>query len=394
MSKGTILYVGGFEMPDKNAAAHRVLSNGKIFRELGYNVVFVDVDKSLDYDSDISTTHKTVQGFDCWSIPYPNTPIEWVSYLSSINFINIIAERFNDIKVVIAYNYPALALNNLKKYSVKNNIKIIADCTEWYSTEGSNIVFKVIKGLDSFFRMRVLQKHLDGLIVISKYLENYYRKCNNVVRIPPLVDIHEDKWRLNTDKHNQGNEKNNILHLVYSGSPGMNKDKINYIIDALYELKEFENYQINIVGINKMQFNKDYPNYLDKIKALEKRINFIGRVSHEESLRNLKNANYSIFIRDKTRLTTAGFPTKFVESVTCATPIITNDSSDINEYFVDSSFGFLIGDSSIEQLVEVLRRVFEQGVNPTNSHSKLNEETFHYRRYQELIGNFMTNIIE
>ena len=30
MEKGTILYIGGFELPDKNAAAHRVLSNGKI----------------------------------------------------------------------------------------------------------------------------------------------------------------------------------------------------------------------------------------------------------------------------------------------------------------------------------------------------------------------------
>ncbi len=62
MSKGTILYVGGFELPDKNAAAHRVLSNGKIFRELGYNVVFIDVDKSLQYESDILTTKKNCPG--------------------------------------------------------------------------------------------------------------------------------------------------------------------------------------------------------------------------------------------------------------------------------------------------------------------------------------------
>lgn len=43
MHKGTILYVGGFELPDKNAAAHRVLSNAKIFRELGYNVFFAEL---------------------------------------------------------------------------------------------------------------------------------------------------------------------------------------------------------------------------------------------------------------------------------------------------------------------------------------------------------------
>ena len=40
MSKGSIIYIGGFELPDKNAAAHRVLNNAKIIRELGYEVFF------------------------------------------------------------------------------------------------------------------------------------------------------------------------------------------------------------------------------------------------------------------------------------------------------------------------------------------------------------------
>ena len=31
--KGSIVYVGAFMMPDKNAAAHRVLNNAKIFKE-------------------------------------------------------------------------------------------------------------------------------------------------------------------------------------------------------------------------------------------------------------------------------------------------------------------------------------------------------------------------
>ncbi len=37
----TILYIGNFDLPDKNAAAHRVLGNGCALRELGYKLVFV-----------------------------------------------------------------------------------------------------------------------------------------------------------------------------------------------------------------------------------------------------------------------------------------------------------------------------------------------------------------
>ena len=44
----TILYIGGFELPDKNAAAHRVVANGKALRELGYSVVFFDSNRECN----------------------------------------------------------------------------------------------------------------------------------------------------------------------------------------------------------------------------------------------------------------------------------------------------------------------------------------------------------
>lgn len=393
MSKGTILYVGGFEMPDKNAAAHRVLGNSKIFRELGYNVVFIDVDKSLSFSSNIITTYKNVQNFDCWSLPYPTSKVEWIKYLSSIDFMRVFTQKYSDIKVVVAYNYPALGLRNLKKYCSKRNIKIVADCTEWYSTKGANLVFKIIKGLDSFYRMRIIQKQLDGIIVISKYLEEYYKNCENLVRIPPLVDLHDDKWENTSDDKYKNDGHNKKLRFVYSGSPGRNKDKINYIIEALYKLQNLQKYQMDIVGITKDQFIKDYPEYKEKIRILQYNLNFIGRVSHKESLNKLKNANFSIFIRDKSRLTKAGFPTKFVESITCSTPVITNSSSNIEEYFTDSSFGFLMGSESIDELIDILKQVFENNMADLDSSIQFNNKIFHYDGYVEIVDNMLNNIL-
>ena len=52
--KGSVLYVGGFELPDKNAAAHRVINNAKILRELGYRVIFCGVDREKELDTDRS----------------------------------------------------------------------------------------------------------------------------------------------------------------------------------------------------------------------------------------------------------------------------------------------------------------------------------------------------
>ncbi len=66
MSKGTIIYIGGFELPDKNAAAQRVVSNAKLLREVGYDVVLVGVDKEIS----IKVDENIFYGFKTYSIKY------------------------------------------------------------------------------------------------------------------------------------------------------------------------------------------------------------------------------------------------------------------------------------------------------------------------------------
>ena len=41
-----ILYIGGFELPDKNAAAQRVVANAKALKKIGYEVLFLGVTKN------------------------------------------------------------------------------------------------------------------------------------------------------------------------------------------------------------------------------------------------------------------------------------------------------------------------------------------------------------
>lgn len=330
MLKGTILYVGGFQLPDKNAAAHRVLNNGKILRDLGYNVVFIDIDKSLDYASDILTTKRNIMGFQCWSLPYPQRPRHWMNHLSSVDWIRKISPMYEDIKFVIAYNYPALALHKLIKYSHSKNIKIISDCTEWYSTQGKNVLFKIIKGSDTFFRMRIVQKKLDGLIVISRYLEEYYSKNKNVIFVPPLVDKDEIKWELNKITANETKK------LVYAGEPGK-KDNISLLISILAE--QSIPFELNIIGVTKNEFI-DSQDIIDK--NIQENIKFHGRIEHQKVLEYIKQSDFACFFREVNIVSKAGFPTKFVESMSCGTPVITNRTSNLSEYLKDGINGYFI----------------------------------------------------
>lgn len=347
MRDSVILYIGGFELPDKNAAAHRVLSNAKIFRELGRKVVFVGVDRELGSESNVLETYKTVQGFEAFAVPYPKGTKNWVKNMVNIEPYISLCKKLGNVSSIICYNFPAIALNRLRIHCNKNGMKCLADVTEWYSVAGRSIPVRIVKGFDTWYRMRIVQKKLDGLIVISRYLENYYRDCKNVVYIPTLTDTSEEKWKGTLQK------SGDALKLVYAGNPGR-KDRIDVLIEALQSVKR--DYHLDVIGITKEQYLGMYPQHGKFLSGCQS-IVFHGRLEHLATLEYIKKANYSCFFRDDDRVSKAGFPTKFAEALTCGTPVITNKTSNLDEYMQNGKNGVLLDKVNIMYTVETLNSV-------------------------------------
>lgn len=324
MALGTIVYIGGFEMPDKNAAAHRVLNNAKIFEKLGYHVVFCGVDREKESKE---FTVSRIGSFDSIPAKYPTGKAEWLISLFDFSHIQRVIESYDDVKIVVSYNMHAKPLSNLIKYAKKKRIKLIADITEWYENRFSFDPVRFVKWYDTKKVMTKLYKQVNGIIAISKFLCTYYAPfVENIVQIPPLVDLNEEKWipPESTDEKS--------VEFVYAGSPGEDKDRIDLIIDCFYELRDRE-FIFNVVGIRVEQFLDSFPSYRKKIEELGEKIRFWGRVSHKNSIDSLYRADYCIFLRDRTRKNMAGFPTKFVECVTTGVGVIVNDFSNIKDYF-------------------------------------------------------------
>ncbi len=368
MSKGTIVYIGGFELPDKNAAAHRVLNNGKVFRDLGYDVFFIGIRKSKDSSCTGLATDSDIQGFHTYSIGYPTKKSQWMHYLCSINDYLEVLDSIDDVTMVILYNFPAVAMRKMLTYCRKHNIKCTADVTEWYSAKGQGLVYFVLKGIDTWYRMRVLHKKLDGLIVISRFLNGYYGYHAKNVLIPPLVDKNEEKW--SSVPKNQ----DNILNLVYAGSPG-SKDQLFVLIEALKRIKRA--YSLKIIGAEAREVLSTTIEKKDTMQAIE----FYGRLPHTQTLSFVKKADYSCFFREDSRVTKAGFPTKLSESISCGTPVITNASSNITDYIKDGRNGIIIEDYSAEGLAPIL-----ESIPVTMS---CDTDTFHYSGYIKMVEDWL-----
>jgi len=389
-AKKAILYIGGFELPDKNAAAQRVVSNGKLFAELGYSVYYLGIDRTLTEPKPVETTKKVFEGFEYYRLKYPSGLSNWMHYITSITDIVKIANTIDSLEYIIAYNYPALALVKLNGWCKSKNIHLISDCTEWYDPQGT-VLYKTIKQFDTYLRMKVIQPKLDGLIVISGYLYSFYAgRMKNVIQLPPLVDSRAEKWTNNCLNNNKE------IVLAYAGSPGkFAKDRLDSLLQALAVIKAETSirFTLNVVGLTKEQFVEDF-GAGSFPETLEKEVSFKGRLPHTDALNEIKCADYALFLRDYNLVNTAGFPTKFVEALSCGTPVLTNASSNITDYLKEGENGYLLDNSSTATLVRTLSFAMTQTKGHIQSMKGAIRKSniFDYRNYTTAFSNFLGKI--
>lgn len=361
-----ILYIGGFEMPDGNAAAQRVLAIAKALR-MDYDITFLGVTHKSDYSG-------TVDGFKYINLPYPSSKGEWLSHLSGSKELKYIKEMAPDM--VFAYNFPALGLWRVLKYCKKKGIKVVGDITEWYQP------YNFLKRLDTYWRMVKLNKQMDGLILISKYLENYYKGVNSF-NMPPTVDSEDDKWSGEIEKK----ESSNLISLLYAGSPGRgNKDRLDGLIRVIGKYSQLS---LDVVGIGKDAYMQKFPEI-----EIPQNVIFWGRLSHEETVSKLRACDFSIFFRQSSRVNNAGFPTKFAEAQSAGIPVISCHFSDLDKYVEEGKNGFLansLASEDIDTVLDKVSRLSRQDIQIMHKYTRsLNR--FDYRVYQEDLVRFVSSI--
>jgi glycosyltransferase involved in cell wall biosynthesis len=380
MNKGTIIYLGAFEFPDKNPAAHRVVSNAKAIRELGYDVVFIGVNKIISEEC----VKGKYFGFDVFSRKYPNDIIDWLKYITTYRFYLKIIGKYNNVKAIICYNSPSVSMFLLYKWGKKKNIKVIADCTEWYEVaKGEQLIKKIIKKLDISCRMHIVQPKLYAVIAISSYIENFYKnKKTKTIQIPPLTDTSENKWF--KDFITVSEYKN----IVYVGAPfsikiKRQKDRLDQLIEALLSYEDQNKFIFHIVGTTKEDFLAFYPVFLEKLNGKDDIIKFYGKLTHKKAINKIKECDFFMFVRDDTLTNRAGFPTKFAEAISCGLPVLTNRNSNVEDYLLEGKNGFFINNDTKEKLIKSLKKPLSLGKDELLMRKKevYRSKLFDYRNY-------------
>lgn len=375
-----ILYIGGFNLPNKNAAAQRVVSNAKLLRDLGYEV------KLVGLSADVSDAEFDYEGLSCINLEYPKNFAQWKQYLTSIKQYGEFL--CNKPQMIIAYNHPALALKKLSNYCKDNGIKIVADCTEWYEPHGGWL-FRQIKGWDINKRMYDIHCRMDGVIAISKYLYDFYSARGvHTLQLPPLVDKQEEKWKQVVESNSDS------IRLVFAGSVGGGyKDRLDLIIEALEDVvRKIKNtIVLDVIGINEKQYKEVFSRNDDL--AIPDFVKFHGRIDHEKAISLLKSADFQIFVRDNSLANKAGFPTKFAETISAGAMVLTNASSNITDYLQEGKNGFLLDITNAQKTAEsLITPLLLEKKTILEKRKQMDTNVFDYHNYIEAVKDFIDSL--
>ena len=392
MSKGTILYVGNFDKPDASAAGKRVYGNALVFAKLGYRVVLIGKSKQ-------GSAEQAAQYFGGRIEFYTFPDYGMLKTDKYVKWINTFCEKLCISPVaIIRYGSPALAYFDyqLCRYATKRNIPIISDVVDWLSVDGGSLIFKIVKTLDTYLEKAFFNKLGNGVICISTWLQNYYNKSGKkTIVLPPLVE-----------RYLEPAEPNDTVQVVYAGVPFRKgdriknvhkiKDRLDLTVQVFAHLNEMRSdFQLHIYGISANEYLIAFPEQNDLLQKAEKAIIFHGMQPMSIVQEAVRRADFTVLLREKSRATMAGFPTKVVESMAMGTPVITTDTSDLAKYIEDAKTGFFVqlnGEQAIEkQLSEIMDcNAGERKIMRMNC---IQQKTFMYDVYTSAVNDFCLQIV-
>jgi glycosyltransferase involved in cell wall biosynthesis len=356
MIRKTILYCGVFRFLDGNPGAHYVQGVGKALKQLGFEVVYFGAEP----EGTAKDTPETRE-FRYVSDPLParTSGQRLRRYLMGPVTGNTTLQRIKQfdprtVAAVFAYQMHSVALSRLQRYCAVHRIPLVANVVEWY--DPTHLPWSMLfDRLDVDRRMFFMRKKLVNFIVISRLLANFFDGAKrNVVRLPPLLDTEDPKWRLPPnlpilcDRH--------ARTLVYAGAAGK-KDLLASAILGL-ELCNDRRFRLLVIGTSREAVRQQMGNKAAVIDRLRDQVFFPGYIpQHRDVLAAIKACDFSVILKPDSRQAHACFPSKLPESLALGVPVIANDVSDLAEHFADNKAGMLIENADPVCFASALARI-------------------------------------
>lgn len=383
-----IAYVGPIVFPWGQAASRRVYGVARSLMETGHNVVVasgesgppdvtpVETDSvaaSLahigldelprDGDDRIEKVRKVVLGWGgrtvAWLDSQPRKPSH-----------------------VVLYGGGAQYMYRLKKWCRQHRVRLIVDVVEWYDPKQFTGGVLGPLHVSAKLALRHQYPRADGIIAISTLLESYYRdRGRRTVRIPPTLDV-------KSVESGTGSAPGGKLRLVYAGTPGKKDLLANIVTGAAMADPDGSRLELAVIG----PAAAEVATLLGRAE-LPPAVHVLGKMPQHEVGAVLARSDFSVLLRERMRFADAGFPTKFVESLSRGTPAIANLTGDLKFHLTDGVEGIVCPDHSAAGFAEAVRRALtlapERRREMRHHAREQAVRSFDYRQYVKPLRQFL-----
>nr|WP_081804926.1 glycosyltransferase [Draconibacterium orientale] len=164
-------------------------------------------------------------------------------------------------------------------------------------------------------------------------------------------------------------------------------------MDTLYKLKEHD-FIFDVYGLTYDQYITVVDYQKDKLNELKDKVIFHGPIENRIARQKIAQSDYSILFRDINKMTKAGFPTKVVESISCGTPVITNNTSDLQNYIFEGENGFVVDLSKPDLHLHKMNEILKMDTMAINKMKQncAKSELFSYQNFKDKTERFLQKI--
>lgn len=384
-SRKALIIVNSY-FPTGVAISSRMLNFCRLLRDAGWKV-HVITGHHVDSKVEVGKIY-CVEGIT-YQVASLKKPSGLYTFIGNAELTKVIKEYLSKNKVDIVFMNAAIEdFRVIKNLCNRNLCNLFVEQCEWLDLSNYRFGKFDYRYLNTQLLRQNGFKGATGVVSISRLLNDYYSSINvPTIRIPTILDVKNSQFAYKTKK----NDKR--IHIVFAGSLGGSKELLKPIFEAFaYNAEYRKRIVFDIYGPTVDQIIKNIDGDDNLLNKVSDCVSINGRIKQEKIPEVYSMSDYLIFIRPQRRSSNAGFPTKFAESMSVGTPVITNDTGDIGLYLRSGVNGFLLENNTSDSVC----RCFESLINTDDSdYSKMREnaretaeKNFDYRNYIDSVSSF------
>jgi len=263
-------------------------------------------------------------------------------------------------------------------------------------TEGSEHPLRFYQGgrirrLQGAIKLYIESRFCDGILCISRYLVEFYKKegvkPNKLLLVPSTVDPSVFSATLRKPIPDK--------YIGYFGSLSFQRDNVDMLIHAFADFNvHYPDVRLVLGGFCTQDMKEQMLGLIDKLN-IQSKVRMLDFLSRKEILEYITNAEVLVMTRSKDLESAASYPSKLTEFLATGAPVISVDVGEVSDFLTDNENAFLVEPGNTRELVNKLDFVyknFEFARRVGQKGKELTEGIFNYNFQAKRIIDFISSL--